>query len=309
VNHAGSAEVAVVIPAGPGKEALLDTLESVDTYCCEEHRVIVVDDCTQDGTYEATTNARRPHWQVLRNPRNQGIERLVHSLCTGFKAALRETRCSLVLRLDQDALIIKPGLIADALEYAARNPHVGLFGIYEVDYNRPRNFENHRRQMCRELAWYRRAMGRQPSWRRHLDAAERNGYERGENVFGGGYFVTRPCLEALDAIGALDVPWHWNSMLQEDVYFSMAAVAAGFRLGHFAAPDGPICMEWRGLPYPAAELIRSRFKLVHSVDKGKNTSAAENGGRTAREVFREARMRGLASARHGGPDCPERSAA
>jgi hypothetical protein len=69
----------------------------------------------------------------------------------------------------------------------------------------------------------------------------------------------------------------------------MIAVAAGFKLGHFAAPEGPLCMEWRGLPYPAEKLIASKYKLVHSVDKGPNTGPVENGGRTAREVFRDSR--------------------
>jgi len=67
-------------------------------------------------------------------------------------------------------------------------------------------------------------------------------------------------------------------------------VAAGFQMGHFAAPDGPMCMEWRGLPYPAAALAAGKYKLVHSVDKGPNTGPAENGGRTAREVFRDLRL-------------------
>ena len=49
-------------------------------------------------------------------------------------------------------------------------------------------------------------------------------------------------------MGALDVPYRWHSRLMEDVYFSMVSVAAGFGLGHFGAPEGPLCLEWRGLP-------------------------------------------------------------
>lgn len=282
---------AVVIPVGPGREALLDTLESVDFFCSEEHTDIIVDDCTLDGTYEAVMGVCKPHWIVLRNQRKHGITRLVQTLCAGFDEVLRSTQCQIVLRLDQDALIIKAGIAAEALSYVQRNPAVGMFGVYEVDYNRPRCYDVHRSLISREMSWFRRVIGKQPSWTRILAMAESNGYDRGDNVFGGAYFITRSCLEKMRRIGALEVPWDWNSRMQEDVYFSMAAVAAGFRLGHFAAPDGPLCMEWRGLPFPAAELLSSKFKLVHSVDKGKNTTAAENGGRTAREVFREARMR------------------
>src|SRR5262249_30360913 len=135
-------------------------------------------------------------------------------------------------------------------------------------------------------------LGRGPSWAGYLWAAEANGYRRGDNVFGGAYFITRDCLLAAQELGGLRVPWAWHSKIMEDVYFSMLTLAAGFRLAHFAAPDGPLCMEWRGLPFPARDLHASKFKLVHSVDKGPNTGPAENGGKTAREVFRELRRNG-----------------
>jgi len=281
----------VVIPIGPGKEAALDTLQSVEFYCPEPHVVFVVDDQTRDGTYEALMDAKRPHWHIFQNKQSQGIQRLVHSLCFAFEQVVARTECKLILRLDQDALVIKPGLFPEALTYMQNNPAVGLFGVYEVDYNRERSFKSHRELFDREMAWYRALIGRRPSWRNYLRIAESKGYKRGDNVFGGAYFVTRECIEAAMKLGALSVPWHWHSKMQEDVYFSMIAVAAGFRMGHFAAPEGPMCMEWRGLPYPAAALAAGKYKLVHSVDKGPNTGPAENGGRTAREVFRDLRVK------------------
>ena len=218
-----------------------------------------------------------------------GVSRLVHTLCVAYRFILSETQCKLVLRLDQDALIIGPGVLSDALSYMCSNPSVGLFGVYEHDYNRPRSFEMHEHQMRRELAWPRRMLGMTPSWTNLLRMAESQGYHRGENVFGGAYFVTRECLAALAKIGALDVPERWNSRLMEDVYFSMATVGAGLRLGHFGAPEGPLCLEWRGLPYPADELAKRGYKIVHSVDKGKNTDQLSNSGKTAREVFQALR--------------------
>jgi len=136
-------------------------------------------------------------------------------------------------------------------------------------------------------------LGLKPFWRRFLDMAVKNGYEKGDNVFGGAYFLTRSCVQSASELGALDVPWFWHSILDEDVYFSMIAVAAGFDLGHFAAPDGPLCLEWRGMPFPAATMALSKFKLVHSVDKGVNTGPLENGGRPARAVFRDLRAQRL----------------
>ena len=283
--------MAIVVPVGPGKESVLDTLESVEIFCPEPHAVFIIDDRTNDGTYEALVSAKKPHWYLFRNDRSYGIERLVHSLCFAYEQVMLRTECKLVLRLDQDALIIKRGVLGDAIAFMTNNPKVGLFGVYEADYNRPRTYDVHRRLINREMAWYRALIGRRPFWRHYLKMAETNGYRRGDNVFGGAYFMTRECIATAMKLGALRVPWHWNSVMQEDVYFSMVTAASGFDFGHFAAPDGPLCLEWRGLPFPAATLAASKFKVVHSVDKGKNTSPAENGGRTARELFRELRAK------------------
>lgn len=282
---------AVVIPVGPGKEAVLDTVESVECYCPEDHLVVLVDDCTLDGTFDELICKRQRNWILIRNPRPMGIRRLVHTLCSAYRFVLNETNCSVILRLDQDALIIKPNILSDAESYRILRPRVGLFGVYEFDYNRPRSFESHRQLISRERAVWRQLLGLAPSWSDLLKAAETRGYKPGDNVFGGAYFITRPCLEAMSLMGALNVPYNWHSRLMEDVYFSMAAVAAGFDLGHFAAPDGPLCLEWRGLPYPARELAKTHFKIVHSVDKGKNTDRADNEGYTAREVFRALRYK------------------
>lgn len=281
---------AVIMPVGPGAATALDTLESVERYCPEPHAVIIVDDCTQDGTYEMLLDRARPNWRILRNTRWRGILHLAQTLSMAYRYALDETACELVLRLDQDSLLIGEGVLTDALSFAQANPFVGLFGVYTHDYDRPRTFKTHAKQMNREIGRMRRIFGLRPSWVELLMLAEQQGYQRGDNVFGGAYFVTRQCLEGMRKLGALDIPYRWHSHLMEDVYYSMAAVAAGFKLGHFAAPEGPLCLEWRGLPYPAGELIRRGFKVVHSVDKGKNTDRAANGNKTAREVFRDARM-------------------
>lgn len=291
VSTCNSAIAAVVIPVGQGHEAVLDTLDSVNHYCPEPHIVVIIDDCTTDGTYEALVAQKRPNWCILQNRRIMGIHRLVHSLSTAYRYVLQQGSCQLILRLDQDALLIKRGVLSDALVFANAHPQIGLFGVYEHDYNRPRSYDVHRKMIDRETRWYRKMLGLTPSWAELLNLAEGRGYKRGENVFGGAYFVTRKCLEGINLMGGLDVPFKWRSRLMEDVYFSMAAVACGFNLGHFAAPDGPLCLEWRGLPYPARVLAESHFKVIHSVDKGKNTGRDVNDGVTAREVFTRIRQR------------------
>jgi GT2 family glycosyltransferase len=155
---------AIVVPVGPGKEEILDTLESVECYCAEPHLVVIVDDDTQDGTYEALASRQRANWRILRNARPMGCARLVHSLCSAYRLILSETRCALVLRLDQDALIVKPGVLSDALGYMRANPSAGIFGVYDRDYNRPRSFDSHRSLMRREMSLLRTLVGLQAWW-------------------------------------------------------------------------------------------------------------------------------------------------
>jgi GT2 family glycosyltransferase len=274
---------AVVIPCGPGAAEVLDTADSVTHYCPEPHNVVFIDDCTADGTYEKITADKRPNWHYLRNPKPNGYARLVQTLCLGYRYVLDKLPGRCILKLDVDALVIRPGVISDALRYMEESPGIGLFGVYDVDYNRPRTFNVHERQINKETAWWRSIFRMEPSWVHLLRLAESRGYSRGKNVFGGAYFITRDCLAAIESIGGLDVPYRWHSRLAEDVYFSMATIAAGYKLGHFAAPDGPLCLEYRGLPYSPRELWERGYKIVHSVDKGVNTTALENAGLTARE--------------------------
>jgi glycosyltransferase involved in cell wall biosynthesis len=282
-------EISIIIPAGPGQYTLLDTIESVSHYIIEPHEIVIVDDATTDGTYEAIMSRKRDNWHILKNRRKNGVPRLVQTLCMGYSYILEKLKSPVILRLDQDALLISNGIIKEIYEYMALNPTVGMFGVYDVDYNRPRNIRSHEVLINKELSMWRKILGMSPSWKRLLLLAERHGYKRGDNVFGGAYFITRNCLKNIAELGGLNVPHNWHSRMMEDVYFSMAAVASGLKLGHFAAPDGPLCLEWRGLPYPPSELREKKYKIIHSVDKGQYTRPEDNEGLSARDYFRKIR--------------------
>ena len=282
-------QYAAVLPVGPNLETAIDTIESIESNVEEEIAIVIVLDENKNGNFLRIQNIRRENWIVIETGIKNGIARLTHSLSMGFNAVLEETTARMILRIDQDALVINRGLFVDAENYHKESTNVGLFGVYERDYDRPRSFESHQKQIRKEIAFPRKLFFGMPFWMKYYFLAIERGYKRGENVFGGAYFITRECLEGIKKIGGLNIPYKWNSTLMEDVYFSMLTIAAGHVLGHFAAPDGPLCMEWRGLPYPAMELYRKGYKLVHSVDKGRNTGPNENGGLSAREVFRKLR--------------------
>jgi hypothetical protein len=192
--------------------------------------------------------------------------------------------------MDTDALITGAGLIDDVVTYLAHNPTAGIFGRHKIEEDGTiRPYRMHTSTIYRELSRPRLTRG-VPPYAPIARLAMANGWGMGENVFGGACLISWPCLETMVRRGYLDPPRRrWNSRIADDVYFSMCAVAAGFELGHFAAPTGPLCLAWRRLPLPAREIEAKGYKLVHSVDKGQNTSREDNGGMTPREYFRAIR--------------------
>lgn len=59
----------VVIPYGPDAETALDTLGNIVDYCNEPPDVVILDDCTTDGTYETILSKRCKNLHILRNRR------------------------------------------------------------------------------------------------------------------------------------------------------------------------------------------------------------------------------------------------
>ncbi|MBX5495808.1 MAG: hypothetical protein IRZ15_10790 [Bryobacteraceae bacterium] len=286
-------ELGVVIPVGPDSIAeALDTLDSIDHYLLCRKCVVVVDDCTDDGTLLRQRQQSHPDLVVLRNQRRNGMQFLSHSLAAAYRYLVANYRVQTVLKLDTDALLIGYGLEKDAKDFMLRNPDVGIFGLHSVNADLSvKDYRMHTELIQFELSLRRRLRGYGP-WYRHIaKKAVENGWGLGDNVFGGAYFLTTRNIRKMEELGYLNPPYKgWNSSMAEDVYFSMCTVAAGFQMGQFAAPCGPLALDWKELPHPAAELLARGYKLVHSVDRGSNTTPERNGGLTAREVFRHHRL-------------------
>lgn len=303
------ATAVVLIPVGDGQVAeTLDTLESVWHYLGAGQPVIVNLEHHDDETERALRSAWDGRLHVIRNPSPGGVgapivmEFLTHKNAYGYKVAFEEYEAPLVLKLDTDALLTGYGLLDEALTYMQRNPEVGIFGQHGVRADgTPRSYQVHTHRLRGELSRRRRLTFRAPAYAPIARRALAHGWALGESVFGAACFLTRPCLAAMHRSGYLNPPRRgWNSVIAEDVYFTMCAMAAGFRPGHFAAPDGPLCLAWRRLPLPAKEIHARGYKVAHSVDKGEHTSRSENGGLTAREFFRAIRREEVLLQTQGG---------
>jgi hypothetical protein len=282
---------AVLVPVGPGNQAnVLDTLASLFHFCPADCRIFLVDDCTSDGTYDLLRGFKDPRVSVLRNSRPQRYNGLVRTLALGLTEIAKIPGMRLVLKTDTDALMTGHGVFEDAAAFVHAHPRVGIFGRHLINYDgTPKDFSVLTAFFQREMRFPRNLIPGRTGYMPILHQALKNGWQLGENVFGGAYFLTGDCLRKMAALGHLDLSRSTRTAVAEDSYFTMCAVAAGFDRAQFAYPVGPMGLAYTGLPAPAKVLAEAGMKIVHTVDKGKFTSRDENGGLTPREFFAQLR--------------------
>lgn len=108
-----TAPVTVIVPAYNEAATLPDTVQSLREQTVQPHEIIVVDDCSTDGTGEV---ARRLGVTVIRPPRNTG------SKAGAQTAALDRVRTPLTIAIDADT-VLAPDAIERLLE-AFQDPKV-----------------------------------------------------------------------------------------------------------------------------------------------------------------------------------------
>jgi hypothetical protein len=262
----------VVVPVGPNTELqfLNDTLKSVFTFCRRDVKIVLIDN-TAHGLRDRDIH-RTDDIDVLRCESEKGANPLYgglyFNLSKAFRFALERYDFEVLLRLDDDALLIGSGADQQALWFFRHNPRVGCLGSYrftcigtERDFTPPRN-------ALRQETSVRGMLRNRHRWAylRHLRAlARQNGYEDGEHCLGAVTFFSRACVERFAALGFLERKELVTSRLGEDHIFGMMVVAAGFKIEDFATEGRPLGLAWKGLPASPADLIGMGKKIVHSV--------------------------------------------
>ncbi len=288
---------ALIVAVGPGQiREALDSIDSFLYFCPPNCRIIAIDDHTEDGTYAALLALKDPRLVILRNTRPEKYAGLVHTIADGLAAALHSAELRLVLKTDTDALMIGCGLFHDAQEFALANPTVGIFGRYAMNYDgSPKSFGNMPDVFRWQIHWKRRFVPGTRDFRNVVRRATSNGWTLGENVFGGGYFLSSECARSIASAGLLhtrSILRSCSAVIAEDAYMTMAAYAVGMRPGQFAHPKGPMGLAYDGLPAPPAVLRREGMKLIHTVDKGKFTPRCTESPHNPREFFSKLRAYG-----------------
>lgn len=259
----------VIIPIGPttNTEFLLDTIHSIKYYFDHSHKIILVNDSQKEtefdpDIYQAT---------VVNTPKSMGKQSgLYFSLCLGMAVALEKYKFEVLLRMDDDALItgFKPEI--DASKYFISHPEIGMLGSYRITWdNQPRDFDPPRKEILIETS---------PIWKlikifrsiksnnisSHIELAQQHGYELGDHVLGGAYFMSYKLVKKLSDKDLLSSTDFIGSRLEEDHIFGILTHEVGMKLGDFVTNGWPMCLKWRGMPTTPETIYNLNKKIVHS---------------------------------------------
>jgi hypothetical protein len=288
-----------VVPVGPKTETtfLNDTLRSLFENLHPDSKVLVIDN-TDEGLDRAAIY-RRDDIDFLRCESVPGADPvyggLYFNLSKSWRHVLDTYDFDVVLRLDDDALVIGPGADRDAAVFFADHPDVGCLGSYHFTCTGARRDFTPARRALRSEASLMGALRRPRRWtciRRVRRLARRHGYEDGEHCLGAAAFYSRACIERLRRLDFLERPELRSSHLGEDHIFGMMVRATGLKMGDFATAGRPLGLAWQGLPASPATLVGMGKKIVHSVKSFQ--------GRDQRDI--RAEFRRLSRARRRRPD-------
>jgi len=270
-----------VIPVGPGERAALqDTIESVLHFEGEDVRIVVGDDGTVDSR-RWLIRQRHPMVDVVRARWPTGGQPLAPLLADLYRHVLAQYEFDVVCKLDADALVTGPGLIARAAEAFADDPSIGLLGgcAYRAD-GLQEDYSYDAWVLAHSRRW-------SPGLRRMVRAAQAHGY-CGPRAHGGVYLLSRDALQAADETGNLHWRLPWWSLVTEDLYFSLMVYASGLRVASWGAPGQPLASGQGFLPVDKEQVLAEGRLAVHSVRRGlRGESEAE-----LRAFFRRAREPG-----------------
>lgn len=277
-------DLIVVIPVGPASKPawLLDTMESVRCYVKGSLKFILADDSQKQVAAEV--KAVFGDIDILTVPKNLGKSGgLYISLAKAFLYAYEHYDFELLLRMDDDALVTGPEPHSEALDVIHMQPHVGLIGRHISGRFSPDCFGNvhdnywPRKQLLKDTTTWKAI--RRPianmAMRSLMVKAFDNGYELGENIQGGAYFISRSCIEKLADCGLLPMARLQNVNLCEDHLFSLMAKVIGMDLYDLAGSGEPFGIAWKGLPASPATLLQTGKKIIHSIRFWQDQDEAE----------------------------------
>ena len=222
-------------------------------------RLLVVDDASGERVRSVERDSRvdfAGRWRPRGYP--TGLLRLV---LESFALIARRYDFEVLLKLDTDALCLRPGLFAEARRRFESHPGAGMAGSYLRGIRDER--DDHR------FGWLVPIMEDEARADRRFadawDAALANGYSPGEHVQGGVYVLSSAALDAMLAAGLLDWRPRLPATLYDDVVISMFVRAVGYEL---ASLEPTVLSAPNSLPVSLARIAELRPAAVHTVKRG-----------------------------------------
>jgi len=266
-------DLVIVMPIGPNCNTsyIDDTIKSIKYYFSSKYKLLILDDSHKEAG--EAIRSMHPDAEVLKTKKNMGVNAgLYINLCQAYQHALKHYNFEVLLKIDDDALVIGQGPDQEALQFFRKNPEVGMAGLYQVGENYINFLGNRvdnswpRKQLLKDTCTWKiisRPIANL-TLRKLFFKAIRKGYEIGENIQGGAYFISKSCLNKLNEGQYLPVNNLKNVNLGEDHLLSMLTKLAGFKLGDLASGNLPLGTTWKGLPGSPEVLHAKGKKIIHS---------------------------------------------
>lgn len=266
-------DLIVVIPVGPNCniDYISDTLDSIYHYCQCTFKIILSDD-SQKGTGKII-RMKFPDVEVLQREKSFGLwGGLYITLSIAFKHALDNYDFKALLRMDTDALITGLNPQEETIKLFEGNKMAGLVGFHRIgkftkDFmGTPINNSWARDQILANACSWRLILNPIANYtlRKIYFNATYNGYELGESVFGGAYFISPAFIKSLNNEGYLPNYKLRTVKLEEDHIFSMLARLLDYDLIDLSMSNMPFGCAWKGLPASPEELYNKNKKIIHS---------------------------------------------
>ena len=258
----------IIIPIGPAAESdfAADTICSVQHFTEGSYKIVLMDDSHLGIAGEL--KKKFPEVDVITTPKNYGrLCGLYITLALAYKYAIENFHFSALLKLDTDALVIGKDYAEYAIKLFENNPVAGMAGQYGFEYDgKPWDISWPKNRIFKDACTLLIFRNPLPNFtlRKWYRQALKNGYKRGESVFGGAYFMSERGLLQLDKLGLLPSYNFEKLKLEEDHLFSLLLVATGFQLADLSEGKLPLACTWRGLPASPQELLSKGKKIIHS---------------------------------------------
>ncbi|MEB2848144.1 hypothetical protein GAO09_08705 [Rhizobiales bacterium RZME27] len=261
----------ILMPIGPNSSPhnITDTIESIYSFSTKDTVLVLVDE-TRSGLKKAQLSNQMAI-TICRAEPATGYSvrgRLYTNLSKAIKTVVKNYKFDVLLRMDDDALMIGEGAQNDAAKAFSLDPSIGALGSFRhTCLGHPRDFRPAARRLAFESSWL--GMVKSPRLARRLrqirEIALTNGYEPGEHSLGAACFYSHTALVAMLDGGLLGCEDLATTSLCDDQLFGLLVVAAGFRSADFAGDGEPLGLTWRGLPASPSKLVQMNKKIVHSV--------------------------------------------